>query len=84
VIRGENDVNLDAQFIDPEADDYHLDPDLSPAVDAGNASGDGALYSELFDRTTAPGGAPDEAPLDLGYHYPAPPEETPSLVAGDS
>jgi hypothetical protein len=36
------------------------------------------LVSELFQRSTSPDGAPDVAPLDIGYHYEAAPEPTPT------
>lgn len=71
-IRGENDINADAAFVDPAAGDYHLDHSLSPAVDTGNGAVEGALVSQLFARTTSVDGTLDEAPLDIGYHYPAP------------
>lgn len=70
-IRGDADVNADAVFVDAEGGDYHLDQTASPAVDTGNGAVDGALVSELFARSTAADGKPDEAPLDIGYHYPA-------------
>jgi parallel beta-helix repeat protein len=70
-IRGQNDVNADAVFVDAAEGDYRLDQRASPAVDTGNGAVDGALVSELFTRSTSPSGAPDQAPLDIGYHYPA-------------
>lgn len=72
---GPDDVNADAVLIDDAAGDYHLDQTASPAIDGGSAATDGALLSELFSLSTSPDGAPDEPPLDIGYHYPAAPEE---------
>lgn len=71
-IVGAQDVNADAVFIDEEAGDFHLDPAASPAIDAGTGAIGDVLVSQLFDRTTVPGGEPDDPPVDLGYHYPVP------------
>jgi len=68
-IRGDRDVNQDAQFINLEQGDVRMLP-TSPAVDAGNGAIDPTLLSELFDRTTAEDGARDRMPVDMGYHYP--------------
>ncbi|MEO8601182.1 MAG: right-handed parallel beta-helix repeat-containing protein [bacterium] len=64
-VMGGDDINLDAQFIDPG---FALDQQNSPAVDAGTASIDGNLLSELFKRSTASNGSSDKPPVDLGYH----------------
>jgi parallel beta-helix repeat protein len=68
-IRGDRDVNADAQFINVEQGDVRLDP-ASPAVDAGSGGIDPALLSALFERTTAEDAARDRMPVDMGYHYP--------------
>jgi parallel beta-helix repeat protein len=67
--RGENDLNVDALFVNIGVGDLHLEPD-SPAVDAGSGDIDSALEDELLRRSTDPDGARDEAPVDMGYHYP--------------
>lgn len=69
-IVGAADVNLDAMFVDAANGDFHLRPD-SPAIDAGTANIGDTLASALFDRTTQSDGASDDAPMDIGYHYPA-------------
>jgi parallel beta-helix repeat protein len=71
VIRGDDDVNEDALFVDLENGDFRLDVD-SPARDAGTGSIDSDLLSALFDRTTSADNVPDGAPPDMGYHYPLP------------
>lgn len=67
--RGENDLNVDALFVNIGVGDLRLEPD-SPAIDAGSGSIDSELEDELLRRTTDPDGARDEAPVDMGYHYP--------------
>lgn len=74
VIRGDDDVNEDALFVDLENGDFRLSVD-SPARDAGTDSIDSDLRSELFARTTSADDEPDGAPLDMGYHYPLATEE---------
>ena len=71
-IRGDNDVNDDALFIDAPRQNYHL-ADGSPAIDTGT-SVVGDLLIELLQGTTSPDGELDVPPIDMGYHYPAPPE----------
>lgn len=72
VIRGENDINMDALFLDFTDGDFHLSVD-SPALDAGTNDVDAELRVVLFDRTTRSNDERDNAPVDLGYHYPVPP-----------
>lgn len=69
-IRGDNDVNADAMFVDAVHGDYHLAPN-SPAVDAGSPAIDATLLHELLERSTSADAGQDKAPADLGYHYPA-------------
>ncbi len=68
-IRGDDDVNEDALFIDAENGDYHLADD-SPARDQGTGALDPLLLNELFQRSTTADGAVDAPPVDMGYHYP--------------
>ncbi len=70
-IIGDNDVNENARFTAAAGGDFSLDQGASPAVDAGTGSIGDTLLSALFDRSTAPDGAPDRPPVDLGYHAPA-------------
>jgi len=70
VLRGDNDVNTDALFVDVDHGDFHLDAD-SPAVDAGTGALDPLLLNDLFQRSTALDGSVDSPPVDMGYHYPA-------------
>jgi len=69
-IVGDNDVNLDAEFVDADGGDLHLLP-TSPAIDAGTGNIGDALLAPLFDRATTADGVPDDPPIDIGYHYPA-------------
>lgn len=70
-VRGDDDVNEDARFVNFDQGDLHLEPD-SPAIDAG--AGTSAIGSDLVDalraRTTSVDGERDEGVIDLGYHYP--------------
>jgi len=68
-VRGLNDVNADAQFVNLDQGDVHLDP-ASPAVNAGSDDIDAGLLEELQKRSTSADGARDRSPVDLGYHYP--------------
>jgi parallel beta-helix repeat protein len=67
-IRGVNDINADAQFVNLPQGDVHLEP-TSPALNAGSASIGTELVAELLKRSTTDDGAADRAPVDLGYHY---------------
>jgi parallel beta-helix repeat protein len=68
VLRGDNDVNEDALFIDTDHGDFHIDTN-SPAVDAGTGALDPLLLNQLFQRSTALDGSVDVPPVDLGYHF---------------
>jgi len=68
-VRGPNDVNADAQFVNLDQGDVHLDP-ASPALNAGSDDIDAGLLEELQKRSTSADGARDRSPVDLGYHYP--------------
>lgn len=68
-IRGTNDINEDAQFVNLGQGDVRLEPS-SPAVNGGSGTIDSSLANELFKRTTTVDGLADRAPIDLGYHYP--------------
>lgn len=70
-IVGANDVNLDAQFVDADADDFHLRAS-SPAINAGTANIGDVLLAALFERGTTANGENDSPPVDIGYHYPVP------------
>ena len=72
VIRGNNDVNEDALFVDTDNGDFHLAAN-SPAINAGTGTIDADLLAELFQRSTTADGAADTPPVDMGYHYPAMP-----------
>jgi hypothetical protein len=67
-IRGVNDVNADALFVNLPQGDVHLDP-ASPALNAGTSNIGSDLVAELLKRSTTEGGVADQAPVDLGYHY---------------
>lgn len=69
-IVGAQDVNADAIFVDESRNDYRLDPDASPAIDAGTGQIPPVLAAQLYERSTLPDGTPDRPPLDMGYHYP--------------
>jgi parallel beta-helix repeat protein len=66
-IRGDNDVNADALFVNPSRNNYRLQ-DGSPAIDAGDGTIDPLLLSELFAQTTTPDDESDRPPIDLGRH----------------
>jgi parallel beta-helix repeat protein len=70
VIRGDKDVNSDAQFVDAENGDFHLAGD-SPAINAGAGTLDASLVKVLTERSTMADGSLDKPPVDLGYHFPA-------------
>jgi parallel beta-helix repeat protein len=70
-IVGPNDVNLDAQFVDPAAGDFRLRA-ASPAIDAGTGGIGDTLLAALFERSATADGVPDDPPADIGYHYPVP------------
>ena len=72
VIRGDDDVNEDALFVDAENGDYHLADD-SPARNQGTGAIDAALVNALLQRSTTADGALDTPPVDIGYHYPVTP-----------
>lgn len=69
-IRGADDVNERARFLNVERGDFRLDQTRSPAVDAGTDTIDEELLAELFARTTDRDNRRDRPPVDLGYHYP--------------
>lgn len=68
-IRSEDDLNVDAFFVNIGVGDVRLEFD-SPAIDAGAPNLERVFVDELLRRTTSPDGAPDRAPVDLGFHYP--------------
>ena len=68
-IRGADDINEDAQFVDADNGDFHLEPN-SPALNAGTDSIDPALLDALQQGSTTADGSADVSPVDLGYHYP--------------
>jgi parallel beta-helix repeat protein len=68
-VRGENDQNTDALFIDIGGGDARLQVN-SPAVDAGTSALDVDLQDALEERTTTDDGVADTPPLDIGYHFP--------------
>ena len=67
---GAGDVSTAPQFVAPNTGAYYLGPG-SPALDRGDAQIAADLLSYLLQRTTQASGATDQAPVDLGYHYPA-------------
>jgi parallel beta-helix repeat protein len=70
-IKGRHDVDLDAQFVNADAGDFHL-RSASPAINAGDSlNGMPDLRAILRTLTTTGGTACDKSALDLGYHYPA-------------
>jgi parallel beta-helix repeat protein len=80
-IIGPDDINEPAVFTgggpdDRDApDDYRLVQEASPAVDSGAPEVPEDLAGEvaaLANRTTAPDNAPDQGPIDRGYHFPIP------------
>jgi parallel beta-helix repeat protein len=70
--RGANDINADALFSEPNRQDFSLDQEDSPAIDASDPDLDPGLADLLRARTTSPRGVVDEDPIDLGYHAPQP------------
>lgn len=72
VIRGSNDVNEDALFVDSDHGDFHLAAN-SPAINAGTGTIDAALLTALLQRSTTADGTVDTPPVDMGYHYPVTP-----------
>lgn len=68
-VRGTDDINDDAQFVNLDQGDVHLAPG-SPAVNKGSNHIDAALLNELFKRSTLADGSVDKTPVDMGYHYP--------------
>lgn len=66
----EQDINEDAEFVDPRDDDYHLDQRRSPAVNAADPDTDPPLVTRLRQRSTASDGSIDGGDLDIGFHYP--------------
>jgi parallel beta-helix repeat protein len=71
-VRGENDINADAEFTAPNNQEFFLDQRNSPAVDASDPELDSGFADVLRGRTTSTRGNIDEDPLDLGYHAPQP------------
>jgi len=68
-VRGSNDINADALFVNLDQGDVHL-ADGSPAVNAGTESIDADLLNQLLQDSTSSDGGRDRSPVDLGYHYP--------------
>ena len=68
-IRGEHDVNADPLLSNVGQGEVPPEPG-SPAIDAGTDAIGPALVNALLQRSTAPDGAADQAPVDMGYHYP--------------
>lgn len=66
----DNDIAVDAEFVDADGGDFHLQQSTSPAVDAGDLETAPSLRDALELRSTAPMGAPDTGRVDLGYHFP--------------
>lgn len=67
-IIGVNDIMEDAEFVG--ADDYHLQQDASPALDASDPDTDREFTDALGARSTSVDGVPDQVRIDLGYHFP--------------
>ena len=65
----DTDLNMDADFVNEDSDDFHLDQGQSPAVDAGDSTIGDDLVQLLYERTTDPDGRPDTGDVDLGFHY---------------
>jgi parallel beta-helix repeat protein len=70
-IRGDQDINADALFVNLPQGDVHLATG-SPAIDQGSDRIGDALVSALLQRSTAESGGKDQRPVDIGYHYPRP------------
>jgi len=67
---GIHDIAHDAQFVNPNADDFHL-RGSSPAINAGDSLNDlSSLANALRNLTTTGGTNCDKSALDIGYHYP--------------
>ncbi len=73
----DTDIEADAAFVDVDRGNYHLNQDLSPAIDAGASDLDEPLLDALREATTDSDGRPDVGDVDLGFHYPTdqPPEQ---------
>lgn len=71
-VRGENDINADAEFSAPNNQEFFLDQRDSPAIDSTDPELDSGFADILRARTTSSRGELDEDPLDLGYHAPQP------------
>src|SRR5262249_7064582 len=64
----DTDIGMDADFVDEDNFDFHLQQGMSPAVDAGDSTDIGDdLVKALYARTTDPDGRPDTGDIDLGY-----------------
>jgi parallel beta-helix repeat protein len=66
-LAGAHDLDVDPDFVDSGADDYHLAAG-SPAVNAGDNGIAAALVAALRSRTTT-GAGNDVGRLDLGFHF---------------
>ena len=69
-----NDINVDAQFVSTNRDDFHLKTN-SPAINAGDVL-DPTLdpllkgLAAVLEARTTTGQGLDDGQLDLGYHFP--------------
>lgn len=74
-VEGRHDIARDAQFVNAANGDFHL-RSTSPAIDAGFSLTNTyqPLQNALRGRTTTGGTDCDKSALDLGYHYPLPPD----------
>jgi hypothetical protein len=78
---GVGDVFTAPQFVAPTTGVYYLGPG-SPALDRGDDRIAADLLSYLLQRTTQASGVTDQAPVDLGYHYPPPNRHRPGKAHG--
>ncbi len=68
-IRGSNDINIDAKFVNSNADNFHLQP-TSPAIDMGGPlAGLPNSEAQILRARTTTGTNLDTGALDMGFHF---------------
>jgi parallel beta-helix repeat protein len=67
-IRGANDLGVDARFVNPATNNFHLMLN-SPAIDRGVLPEDFQQGIQMLRQRTTTGVSLDSEPLDMGFHF---------------
>jgi parallel beta-helix repeat protein len=67
-IRGPNDINEDAQFLNPAGEDYRVSP-TSAAINTGNSLTERIDLRQILLQRSVTGFGTDSGRIDIGYHF---------------